>query len=35
MDQVILLAVVFLFVYKIILMVVMWKASLNFEKFVK
>lgn len=35
MEQVILLAVVFLIFYKIILMVVLWKASLNFEKFVK
>ena len=34
MEQVIILSVYLMFVYKIILFLVMWKASLNFQKFV-
>jgi hypothetical protein len=35
MDQVIILAVYFMVIYKFILFLVMWKASLNFPKFVQ
>lgn len=35
MAQVILVAVYMMFVFKIILFFVLWKASINFEKFVK
>lgn len=35
MSQVILMFVVALFFFKIILFFVMWKASLNFKKFVR
>ena len=34
MSQVILMAVYFMLVYKFILFLVMWKSSLNFQKFV-
>ena len=34
MDQVIILAVYFMLIYKFILFLVMWKSSLNFQKFV-
>jgi len=34
MSQVILMTVYFMLFYKLILFLVMWKASLNFQKFV-
>jgi len=35
MDQVILVLVFMMFFYKILLFLIMWKASLNFQKFVR